>query len=268
VRQILSVRFFAAVGAVAALLFVLTSLFVARDAIDDAIADDDGDETPMLHAIDFVDRVEATSPVLISLDDDGLTVADIAVTIDATRAMRIAPGTPGEVLCQPTGPGVCAIVADLLGEAVVWFALVPMGGSTTTVQLPAIDTLEDGLATLVNGWQFRYASVLDRRCTDPQDNNEEDYESYREFRDVFGDNFVSVFDIPTQRLAAVVCRVRVPYAPVSGSTLPTGEPLPTLVPPGATTIPIGPPVTAPIITPPPQTLPPTLAPGSTVVNEG
>ena len=61
------------------------------------------------------------------------------------------------------------VVADLLGEAVVWFALVPMSASPTSVQLPSIDTIDEGVATLVNGWQLRYAPVLDRRCTDAVD---------------------------------------------------------------------------------------------------
>ena len=103
---------------------------------------------------------------------------------------------------------------DLLGEAVVWFALVPASGGPTGVPLPAIDTLDEGVATLVNGWQLRYAPALDRRCGD-----EEEFSSYRELRDELGDDFTSVFDTTEQRLVAVVCRERVAYAPTT--TLPT-----------------------------------------------
>jgi hypothetical protein len=252
VREIFSVRFFAAVGAVAALLFLLSTFFAARVVIDD-VTDDEADGADVeLHRIDLVERIESASTSAIGLDAAGSSTGNVDLVIDPSRLVRIAPGTPGVVHCQPTVPGACAIVADLLGEAVVWFALVPMGASPTSVQLPAIDTLDDGVATLVNGWQVRHAPALDRRCTDAVGNDEE-YDSYREFRDVVEDDFVSVFDIPTQRLTAVVCRARVPYAPVTGSTLP-----------GAT-VPLA---TAPIPTPPPVTAPPTLPPGSTIVNEG
>jgi hypothetical protein len=136
--------------------------------------------------------------------------------IDGTRALRVVAGTPGEMLCPEFGEiGACAVVADLLGEAVVWFAVVPMG-SSKTVQMPAIDTLEDGLATLVNGWQVEFAPVLDRRC------GGDEFESYQEFRQTLGDHFTAIFDIDERRLSAVVCRVRVPYAPEPADTGTTG----------------------------------------------
>lgn len=217
-RQIFSVRFFAAVGAVAALLFLLTSVFATRAVIDDVTDDGDGPEPTVLHAIDLVDRVESAVPAPMTLDADGLTAVDTRLVIDASRAVTVHRSTPGEVHCDLTVPGGCAIVADLLGEAVVWFAIVPMGSSLTTVPLPAIDTLEGGVATLVNGWQLRYAPALDRRCRDAQRVDEE-FDSYREFREAFGDDFTTLFEIPEQRLTAVVCRERVPYvsAPAAAS---------------------------------------------------
>jgi hypothetical protein len=209
-RQIFSVRFFAAVGAVVGLLFLLTSVFATRAVIDD-VTDGDGPEPVVPHAIDLVDRIGTATPAPMALDADGLTVVDTRLVIDASRAVTVHAATPGEVHCDLAVPGACAIVADLLGEAVVWFAIVPMGTSPTAVPLPAIDTLDGGVATLVNGWQLRYAPALDRRCRDAQGVDEE-FDSYREFRDVFGDDFVTLFEIPEQRLTAVVCRERVPYA--------------------------------------------------------
>jgi hypothetical protein len=208
-RQIFSVRFFAAVGAVVALAFLLSSVFATRAVIDN-VTDGGGPEPIVPHAIDFVDRIASAAPVPMTLDADGLSVADTLLVIDASRAVTVHRATPGELHCDLTVPGACAIVADLLGEAVVWFAIVPMGTSLTTVPLPAIDTLEDGVATLVNGWQLRYAPALDRRCRDAQGNDEE-FDSYREFHEAFGDDFTTLFEIPEQRLTVVVCRQRVPY---------------------------------------------------------
>jgi hypothetical protein len=98
-------------------------------------------------------------------------------------------------------------VLDLLGEGVVWLALVP-AGDAGEVALPAVDTLEDGLAILVNGWQLPHAPVFDRRCGD------EVFESYRQFKQIFGDDFTTLYDLDQRRLSAVVCRQRVGYAPL------------------------------------------------------
>lgn len=215
-RQIFSVRFFAAVGGVLALLFLLTTIFATRSAIDDEEAGDPA-AASIVRPVDLVERIQAARPERVLFDAEGYTTRRTVLTIDDSRAVTIAPGTPGEVHCRRLDrPGRCGVVLDLLGEGVVWFAIVPMGGSRTSVDLPAIDTLDEGIATLVNGWQLRFAPALDRRCGVDGD---EEFSSYRELRDELGDDFTSVFDIPEQRLVAVVCRERVPYAPPP-STLP------------------------------------------------
>ncbi|MEO6653605.1 MAG: hypothetical protein ABIP17_13215 [Ilumatobacteraceae bacterium] len=208
-RQIFSVRFFAAIGGVVGLFFLLTTIFATRGAIEGA---DEGPVAVQLHQIDFVDQVFSSRNETFNVNVEGLAADDTDLIIDGSRSLRIVSGTPGEMMC-PRFPevGACAVVADLLGEAVVWFALVPVG-TARTVDFPAIDGLEDGLATLVNGWQVRFAPALDRRCPDEQ------FTSYREFRDVLADDFISVFSIDDRRLVAVECRQRVEYAPVITST--------------------------------------------------
>ena len=203
-RQIFSVRFFAAVGGVVALFFLLTTIFATREVIEGG---DDGPAPVELHQIDFVEEIRSVTNPQFSLTSDGIAANDTDFVIDRSRTLRIVQGTPGVDHCPPFPAGErCAVVADLLGEAVVWFALVP-NGTNRTVDLPAIDTLDDGLATLVNGWQLPFAPVLDRRCPD-------EFTSYREFRDRLGDDFTSVYGIDERRLVAVECNVRVAYAPV------------------------------------------------------
>ncbi len=203
-RQIFSVRFFAAVGAVVGLFFLLTTIFATREVIE---GDNGGPPPVEFHKIDFVEEVAASTNPAFALTIDGVAANDTTLTIDASRSLLIVADTPGENHC-PRFPadGACAVVADLLGEAVVWFALVP-NGTDRTVDLPAIDTLDDGVATLVNGWQFPFAPVLDRRCSG------EEFTSYREFRDLLGDDFTSVYGIDDRRLVAVECRTRVDFAP-------------------------------------------------------
>ena len=220
-RQIFSIRFFAAVGAVVGLFFLLTTIFATREVIE---GDDGGDAGVQLRRIDFVEQVFSATNPSFRIDDDGLVAADTEMIIDGQRRVRIVTGTPGESHCDVHGPpGECALVADLLGEGVVWFALIP-DGTGTTIEFPAIDTLEDGVATLVNGWQLPFAPVLDRRCRDER-NQDVDFSSYREFRDALGDDFTSIYDTVERRLVAVECRTRVPYAP---------EPAPTTTPASTT----------------------------------
>lgn len=209
-RQIFSVRFFAAIGGVVGLFFLLSTIFATREVIE-SVGNDDVVSVE-IHKIDLVERVFSSSNGQFQVGIDGLAASDTDLVIDGTRSLRVVRGTPGEMLCPDFGEiGGCAVVADLLGEAVVWFALVPMG-SGKTVPMPAIDTLDDGVATLVNGWQVGFAPILDRRCA------REEFESYSQFRTLLGDDFTSIFDIDERRLSAVECRVRVPYAP---------EPVPT-----------------------------------------
>ncbi|MEO6570008.1 MAG: hypothetical protein ABIO83_00525, partial [Ilumatobacteraceae bacterium] len=148
-RQIFSVRFFAAVGAVVGLFFLLSTVFAARQVIDTGAATDD--TVPELHRIDLVEQVFSSRNDAFAILPDGTAGSDTDLIIDGTRSLAVVAGTLGVDLCPGFGEvGACAVVADLLGEAVVWFALVPMG-RLRNVEMPAIDTLEAGTATLVNG---------------------------------------------------------------------------------------------------------------------
>lgn len=236
-RQIFSVRFFAAVGAVVGLFFLLTTIFATREVI---VGDDGGSGAVERHLVDFVEQVERSTNPDFALTIEGVAANDTDLIIDESRRLRIVADTPGVNLC-PRFPaiGACAVLADLLGEGVVWFALVP-AGPNRTVDLPAIDTLDDGVATLVNGWQVPFAPVLDRRCRD------EDFTSYREFREALGDDFTSIFGLDDRRLIAVECRTRVDYAPdVENRTSPAG----TSVPPGTSASSTPPASTTPVSRP-------------------
>lgn len=207
-RQIFSVRFFAAVGAVVGLFFLLTTIFATREVIESNSDDEAAVES---HSIDLVEQVFSSRNAGFRIDRDGVAANDTELIIDGQRSLYVVADTPGENHCPRFGEiGACAVVADLIGEAVVWFALVPMGANRS-VEFPAIDILDDGMAVLVNGWRMPYAPILDRRCSD-------DFESYREFRNVLGDDFTSIFGLEQRRLTAVSCRERVPYAPEPATT--------------------------------------------------
>jgi hypothetical protein len=229
VRQIFSVRFFAAVGAVAGLLLLLFTIFTARGVIDEAIDGDAEAAEPRQRLIDLVDLVQGTSAAGFHVNAEGVAGSDARLVLDPSRQVAIVAGTPGEDHCgRIAEAGACAVVLDLLGEGVVWFALVP-AGNARTVPMPAVDTLEDGLATLVNGWQLPHAPAFDRRCPSPNGDGDEVFESYRQFKQLFGEDFTTIYDVDQRELTAVVCRQRVPYAPaprVTSTTIPVATAVP------------------------------------------
>lgn len=225
-REIFSVRFFAAVGVVVGLFFLLTVIFAAGEAIDGG-GDGGGGSGADVRRIDLIDQIFSVSGPPLQLSPDGFVAADTSFILDERRSVRIVTDTPGVDHCPALGElGACAIVADLLGDGVVWFAVVPMG-EDRSVDLPAIDVLDDGSARLVNGWEVPYAPILERRCEDDQGNDVE-FASYREFRDVLGDDFTSVYSLESGRLEVVICGERVAYAPepatVTTSTSPSSLP--------------------------------------------
>lgn len=192
-RQIFTVRFFAAVWALLGLFVLLTALFRGDDSVAELTA-----RQPLERRIDLVALVFSSTSEAFVIGPDGYTTGSIDLVLDQERTMRIVPGTPGEINCAALAESAkCAVLADLLGDGVVWFAIVPLATSQT-VALPAIVSLDDGFATLTNGWQLPYAPVLERRCA-------RDFESFTEFREELGTNFTSIFRLNEGEITDVVC---------------------------------------------------------------
>ncbi len=207
-RSIFSLRFLLAVLA----LVLLAAVWMASVDNDTTVAEPDGKTTPPTQMIDLVDPIKISTNPAFDVDDDGLATATTTLTLSGDRRLLIVEGTPGEIACADLDTlNGCVVFADLLGEAVIWFSIQPYDGSGT-VTLPAIDTLNNGLATLTNGWQLPFASVLDRRCGDRR------FASYREFRSELGTNFESVYHLADRRLSAVVCPGIEPVPLVSAPT--------------------------------------------------
>ena len=192
-RQIFTVRFFAAVGALLGLFVLLTALFRGDDSVAEFV-----EQEPMERRIDLVALVFSTTSVNFAIGEDGFTTGSIDLVLDQERTMRILPGTAGEVNSAALDEvAKSAVIADLLGDGVVWFAIVPLATSQT-VALPAIVSLEDGFATLTNGWQLPYAPILERRCS-------RDFESFTAFQEELGDAFTSIYRLTDGEITDVVC---------------------------------------------------------------
>lgn len=203
-RQLFTVRLVATLGALALLALMINpvaSLISGLADDDTAAAETVVEVEPMARKIDIV------APVLLArnsedfeMDSDNRTTGFVDLTLDDRRVMRIAPGTLGEVACDGLDQiNECAVMADLLGDAVVWFAVLPQA-PRRTVELPPILDLDDGYAVFANGWRIAYAPVIARDC-DP----ELDIVSFSDFLRRFGPDSTSIVDLDTQKVTEVRC---------------------------------------------------------------
>jgi hypothetical protein len=197
-------------GALVLLALGINSLF-GGESDDDAAAvfgpanlDDDGE--PLERKIDLVAsvvRFELSEDWAIGTD--GVTSGEMSAVLGETRVMKIAPGTPGQSSCADyTVASNCVVLADLLGEAVVWFAILPQGPNAT-VELPPIVDLQEGFAIFETGWQLPYPPVIERDSVTCS----EDIASFSDFLRRFGPNSVSVVDLKTQQVTKVLCGAEV-----------------------------------------------------------
>lgn len=98
----------------------------------------------------------------------------------------------------------CVLLADMLGDAVVWFALVPADtvGGRERLTLPGlVDMRENGsLGVLANGWLLRLASPVTRECGDT------DTAHLRDFITRFpGPAALSIVDLVADEVTRVEC---------------------------------------------------------------
>src|SRR5215204_3651006 len=159
-RQVLSWRLLAAVGALVALAVVVTLAFTGRDSIAEITEPDE----PTPRVADVAALVLDTQVRDFSIGPDGRSTGDLVMKLappyDVT--VRVFPGTPGSNTCQSLGEfGLCSLLAELHG----------------------------GYAQLVDGWRVPYAEIIDRaQCDSPA-------ESFPEFLRLNGTNHRSVFSI-------------------------------------------------------------------------
>ena len=194
-RQLFSWRFVAAIAALAALALLTRSLLVDDDALEAVIG-----PAPIERRIDVfqpIVSVEQSTEFLI--DATGATTGYIDLTLPGDRVVRIAPGTLGEIACDELDQdNRCVLLADTLGDAVVWFSILP-AAPRATVELPPIVDLDEGEAVFENGWRVPYAPVIERDCEG------EDIPTFSDFLRRFGPDSVTIVDLETRQVVAVRC---------------------------------------------------------------
>lgn len=229
-RQLFTWRLLAALGALALLaLGVGWAVGVTAPTGTFAVAGPasiGADGEPISRRIDLIApaaTIERSSD--FDIGADGRTVGFLDAVLDEQRVVRVAPGTPGVIECANlVDPDRCVVFADLLGEAVVWFALMPRGPNDT-VELPPIVDLQDGFALFENGWQIDYPPVIER----DEDTCGVDIVNFGDFLRRFGPNSTTIVDLETRQVNEVRCGPE--FIPPPTTVVLEGEPQGTFVQP-------------------------------------
>ena len=150
-RQLLSWRTWAAIG----VLLMLATVVQLLTSHGPRGSDGEGLQPSerRVSAIASVTSIQSSEAFAII---DGVTVGSALLTLDDGRVVTIARETPGEIDCADrTTPAACVLLADMLGEGVVWYALVDSDGPTVrTLVVPTLVDMVDGGDTgvLTNDW--------------------------------------------------------------------------------------------------------------------
>lgn len=192
-RQFFSWRIWAAFLALIVLAVTLKLVLPAGAATDTV--------TPGLveRTVQFTSLVYVAQPSNTFVINGGIVTGSVDFILDGQRTMHVYQGTPGEISCKDyTEIGRCVVLADLLGDAVVWFALVPVADGLKVEAPPIIAVRDGGIAELANGWLVPMANIVDRKCA-------QETASLGEFIRLYGPSSTTVIDVAKQRITQVRC---------------------------------------------------------------
>ncbi|MGA1312135.1 MAG: hypothetical protein ACO30L_03520 [Ilumatobacteraceae bacterium] len=200
-RQLMSWRTWAAIGAVL-LLVTIVQLATGRGprgSTSDAAVQPTTKRIEVLASIMSITSSEAWSVV------EGITVGSASLALDDGRTMSIVRDTPGELDCTDrTTPAACVLLADVLGDGVVWYAIINSDGpAARTLVLPTLVDMTDGGDTgvLQNGWHVPLTNGVVRTCSgDPRSEN------LRAFINSYAEGGIrTVLDLDRDEVVEVIC---------------------------------------------------------------
>lgn len=134
----------------------------------------------------------------------------VRLTLDDLRVFTIPDGTMVDNYsslppCTDfTTPNACVFLADMLGDAVVWFALIPADKSNDLkfLTLPGLIDMQDNgnEGVLKNNWVVPLATPVKRLCPDAET------ATLRDFINRFPDTkSTSVVNLVTDSIVSVTC---------------------------------------------------------------
>jgi hypothetical protein len=230
-RQFISPRFWLAIAALIGLTYGLWYVLVREDDSVGVLGQPTRAATEV-HRINLVQPVYSIQAEPGFEISDGVASTEMRLTLDATRTMVVKPGTPGQISCSRLAEiNQCVVAADLLGDAVVWFSLIP-NPQRASLLLPGItEVRKDNWVLLSNGWEVARNDNVERNC---------DATGLDEFVRQFGGNLsTSTFSFEQQEITKVTCleepesstttststTLVVPIAPIDTSVI-VGEEVP------------------------------------------
>jgi hypothetical protein len=163
------------------------------------------------HTVDLVASVNSiTADAEWSQEGSTTSGGSIQLSLDDLRTFTVQTGTlvaeyDGVNACTDfVTPNACVLLADMLGDAVVWFALIAAdkGNGQEVLTLPGlVDMQSNGdEGILRNGWIVKLATPVKRNCTD------KDTSSLRDFITRFPDTASTAsLNLITDNVVSVNC---------------------------------------------------------------
>ena len=193
----------------AALLAVLVAaivLFATRDSSSEISV------TQTLRTVDLVASVNAINVDSGWSQENGVTRGGaMRLSLDDLRVLTVQEGTLAAEYGSTSActdfvkPNACVLLADMLGDAVVWFALVPsdaLAGREFLTLPGLVDMQANGdEGVLRNGWVVKLATPEKRECGDAVTS------SLRDFITRFPDQLSkSLVNLTTDNVVSVKCK--------------------------------------------------------------
>jgi len=193
----------------AVLLAVLVAaivLFATRDSSSEISV------TQTLRTVDLVASVNAINVDSGWSQENGVTRGGaMRVSLDDLRVLTVQEGTLAAEYGSTSActdfvkPNACVLLADTLGDAVVWFALVPsdvLAGREFLTLPGLVDMQANGdEGVLRNGWVVKLATPVKRECGDAVTS------SLRDFITRFPDQLSkSIVNLTTDNVVSVKCK--------------------------------------------------------------
>ncbi|MEP7202533.1 MAG: hypothetical protein ABI894_07990 [Ilumatobacteraceae bacterium] len=227
-RQFISPRFWLAIAALIGLTYGLWHMLVRKDD-SVAVIGHPARADATQHRVNLLQPVYGIQADPGFAMIDGVANGEMRLALDATRTMVVKPGTPGQITCGKLAEiNQCVVAADLLGDAVVWFSLIP-NPQRSSLLLPGVtEVRKDNWVLLSNGWEVARNEVVERNC---------DAAGLQDFVEQFGgDRSTSTFSFEQQEIVKVTC-LEEPENPTTTLT-PTTLLAPVVVPIDTSVIPV------------------------------
>ena len=168
--------------------------------------------TQTLRKIDLVASVNSINVDSAWSQESGSTRGGaMRLSLDDLRVLTVQDGTLtanyGSIsACTDfVRPNACVLLADMLGDAIVWFALVPadvMAGREFLTLPGLVDMQANGdEGILRNGWVVKLATPVKRECSDVTTS------SLRDFITRFSDQLSkTIVNLTTDNVVSVKCK--------------------------------------------------------------